>query len=189
MSTRFHRRRFLKDISVATLGGSAGLYGLEASRAQRHAAGAETGAYTAKRVFMAGFAHETNTFHPLPTTSFSIREPGPGSVPTLAAWKDTELTVVPGTSAYPTGGGTIDGRACRKAIDRIVQSLRAVMPIDAVFLRLHGAMFAEGVGPAETVLVEQVRAAVGRQVPIACTFDLHGNIPRVLGLPAISSSD
>jgi len=31
------------------------------------------------------------------------------------------------------------------------------------------------------VLVEQVRAAVGAQIPIACTFDLHGNIPARLG--------
>jgi microcystin degradation protein MlrC len=91
------------------------------------------------------------------------------------------LIAVPGISAYPVGGGTIDGEACRKAIDRIVQSLRAAQPVDAVFLRLHGAMYAEGVGPGETVLVEEVRAAVGPKVPIACTFDLHGNIPARLG--------
>jgi microcystin degradation protein MlrC len=130
---------------------------------------------------MAGFAHETNTFHPLPTKTFTIRESGRGSAPAIAAWENTGLTVVTGTIAYPDGGGTIDGQACRKAIDGIVQSLRAVMPVDAVLLRLHGAMFAEGIGPGETLLVEQVRAAVGRQVPIACTFDLHGNLPARLG--------
>jgi hypothetical protein len=51
------------------------------------------------------------------------------------------------------------------------------LPVDAVFLRLHGAMYAEGIGPAETVLVGEVRSLVGPKVPIACTFDLHGNIP------------
>jgi microcystin degradation protein MlrC len=182
MSNRFHRRRFLKDISVTMLAGSTGLFGLEASRAQQRAADTDTSAYAAKRVFVAGFSHETNTFHPLPTTAFSIREPSRDSLPAIAAWKDTGLTAVQGTSAHPDGGGTIDGQACHKAIDRIVQSLRAAMPVDAVLLRLHGAMFAEGIGPAETLLVEQVRAAVGRQVPIACTFDLHGNIPARLGL-------
>ena len=80
-------------------------------------------------------------------------------------------------SAYPSGGGTIEEKACRDAMDRVLDSLRAAMPVDAVFLRLHGAMYAEGIGPAETVLVGEVRSIVGPDVPIACTFDLHGNIP------------
>jgi microcystin degradation protein MlrC len=62
-------------------------------------------------------------------------------------------------------------------MNRVLDSLRAALPVDAVFLRLHGAMYAEGIGPAETVLVGEVRSLVGRAVPIACTFDLHGNIP------------
>lgn len=152
MSSPFDRRRFLKDFGGATLAASTGLGGVAVNPTRRRAAGAETSEHAAKRVFWAGFAHETNTFHPVPTTTFSFREPSPGSAPTIAAWKDTGLTVVQGTSAYPEGSGTIDGRACRQAIDRIVQSLRACMPVDAVLLRLHGAMFAEGVGPAETLL-------------------------------------
>ena len=56
-------------------------------------------------------------------------------------------------------------------------SLHTSLPVDGVFLRLHGAMYAEGIGPPESVLVEEVRSAVGPEVPIACTFDLHGNIP------------
>jgi microcystin degradation protein MlrC len=38
-------------------------------------------------------------------------------------------------------------------------------------------MYAEGIGPAESVLAGEVRRVVGPKVPIACTFDLHGNIP------------
>ena len=87
------------------------------------------------------------------------------------------MTILAGTSAHPNGGGTIDGRACREAMNRILQSLRDALPVDAVFLRLHGAMYAEGIGPAESVLVEEIRGVVGRKIPIACTFDLHGNIP------------
>src|SRR5262249_36224469 len=82
-----------------------------------------------------------------------------------------------GTSAYPAGGGTVARAACRAAMETVIASLRRAMPVDAVFLRLHGAMFAEGVGPAETELVRQAREVVGRKIPIACTFDLHGNIP------------
>lgn len=127
-----------------------------------------------RRVFVAGFSHETNTFHPVKTTSFRFVEAGHSPLP---VWKDADLTVVAGIFARPNGGGTIEQKPCREAMNRVLDSLRAAMPVDAVFLRLHGAMYAEGIGPAETVLVGEVRSIVGAQIPIACTFDLHGNIP------------
>jgi len=112
-----------------------------------------------KRIFFARFAHETNTFHPRRTTTFSVVDPKPGNEPiSLDAWRQSGLNVVGGISASPAGGGTVDGAACRAAMARVVQSLRVAMPVDAVFLSLHGAMFAEGVGPAETVLVEDEEA-------------------------------
>jgi microcystin degradation protein MlrC len=127
-----------------------------------------------RRVFVAGFSHETNTFHPVKTTSFGFAEVSRNPLP---VWKDADLTIVPGIHAYPNGGGTIEEKPCREAMNRVLDSLRVVLPVDAVFLRLHGAMYAEGIGPAETVLVGEVRSLVGPKIPIACTFDLHGNIP------------
>jgi microcystin degradation protein MlrC len=127
-----------------------------------------------KRIFVAGFSHETNTFHPVRTTSFYFPRT---RIRPLPGWKDAGLIVVPGISAHPSGGGTIEEKACRDAMDRILDSLRSTMPVDAVFLRLHGAMYAEGIGPAETVLLGEVRSLVGPKIPVACTFDLHGNIP------------
>ncbi len=127
-----------------------------------------------RRIFLAGFAHETNTFHPVATRSFSYSE---GGNLRLATWKERGLAVVPGVSAHPSGGGTITESACREAMERVLASLRAALPVDALFLRLHGAMYAQGVGPAETEFVRQAQAVVGPKVPIACTFDLHGNIP------------
>ncbi len=127
-----------------------------------------------RRVFVAGFSHETNTFHPVRTTSFGF---GEVSHTPPVVWGDPGLAVIGGIHARPSGGGTIEEKCCREAMDRILDSLRVAMPVDAVLLRLHGAMFAEGIGPAETVLVGAVRSIVGPKVPIACTFDLHGNIP------------
>ena len=127
-----------------------------------------------RRVFAAGFSHETNTFHPVRTTSFSFSQVG-HTPPVL--WDNAGLTLLPGVHARPDGGGTIEENCCREAMDRVLDSLRAAMPVDAVFLRLHGAMYAEGIGPAETVLVGELRSIVGPNVPIAGTFDLHGNIP------------
>jgi microcystin degradation protein MlrC len=143
--------------------------------------GAETAAPATKRVFLASVMHETNTFHPLRTTRFTFTAPKKGYVGSLTFGREMGIVAVPGVYAQPVGGGTIDGPACREAIGRMVQSLRDVMPVQGVLLHLHGAMYAEGIGSVETFLVEQVRAVVGRTVPIACSFDLHGNMPARLG--------
>lgn len=161
-----NRREFLQQATATMAVAGTGLV----SAAAAPAAG--------KRVFLAGFAHETNTFHPVATQGFNYSKAGDLR---LAAWNDSGLVVVPGVAAHPAGGGTIAETACREAMEKVVTSLRAALPVEAVFLRLHGAMYAEGVGPAETELVREVRGVVGPKVPIACTFDLHGNIPARLG--------
>jgi microcystin degradation protein MlrC len=167
-----NRREFLQD--VVAVAGAAAVGTVAPKRAQSDASGAAKPAKPPeRRVFVAAFWHETNTFHPVKTSQFRFPKT---SDEHLTVWKDTDLVIVPGVSANPVGGGTIEEKPCREAMDRVLNSLRVVLPVDAVFLRLHGAMYAEGIGPAETVLVGEVRSLVGPQVPIACTFDLHGNI-------------
>ena len=169
------RRRFLHHAAAMAAGaGSARLLIAQTGTSQKPEAPSATRA--AHRVFVASFSHETNTFHPVRTESYYYPKTDVRPF-NLAVWKDAGLELVPGVSAHPSGGGTVEGKACREALDRILGSLRASLPVDAVFLRLHGAMFAEGIGPAESVLVEEMRNVLGPKIPIACTFDLHGNIP------------
>lgn len=169
------RRAFLKDVALTTLVGGGAVWQVGVGLAAP--ADAEPPGTAEKRVFFAKFMHETNTFHPLPTTQYTFFETNPKPAAMLADWKQNGMTVAPGLGAEPDGGGTVSGDACRDAVARIVKSLRDAMPVDGVFLQLHGAMFAEGVGAGETLLVEEIRRAVGPRKPIACTFDLHGNIP------------
>ncbi len=162
MHQRITRRQFVPLAATAMTLGASGLTRALVASADR------------QRVFLAGFSHETNTFHPVPTHSYAFSSAGEFR---LDAWKGGGFVVLPGPWARPTGGGTIDERACREAMDKMLASLLAALPVNAVFLRLHGAMYAQGLGPAETELVGKVRGVVGPKVPIACTFDLHGNIP------------
>lgn len=48
-------------------------------------------------------------------------------------------------------------------------------PVDGVLLDLHGAMVVEGIDDGDGDLVESVRKAVGTDIPIVVTFDLHAN--------------
>jgi microcystin degradation protein MlrC len=165
---RIKRREFIKKsagVLITVLGGIQTLQG-------------NSGSHAKKRIFYSRFAHETNTFHPVPTASWNVS--GTGSLE-LSAWKNANLEIIPGLNATPDGGGLIAEGPCRDVMDRILSSLRNALPVDAVFLGLHGAMYAEGVGHAETELVGKVRELIGPGIPIACTFDLHGNIPARLG--------
>jgi len=153
------RRQFLGNATVAAVGAvrARSLLAVEAPR----------------RVFVASFTHETNTFHPVRSTSFNFSD----SDPYWPTWEKSEAVLLPAGTARPLDGGSVEKSACRDVMNRVLSSLRKALPIDAVFLRLHGAMYAEGIGPAESVLTGEVRSIVGPKIPIACTFDLHGNIP------------
>lgn len=78
-----------------------------------------------------------------------------------------------------TSGGA-GGMVTRDAFERIacsmVGDLSKAMPVDAVYLDLHGAMVTEDFEDGEGELLRRVRAAVGPEVPIAVSLDYHANV-------------
>lgn len=60
-------------------------------------------------------------------------------------------------------------------LDTMIVDLRSAMPVDGVYLALHGAMAVRGVPRPEAEIARRFREVVGPDVPIAGTFDLHGN--------------
>lgn len=60
-------------------------------------------------------------------------------------------------------------------VDDMIEDLRAAMPVDGVYLALHGAMAVRDVPRPEAEIARRFREVVGPDVPIAGTFDLHGN--------------
>lgn len=75
--------------------------------------------------------------------------------------------------AYPSGLINAADYAALK--QEFLDRLRAAGPIDGVLLDQHGAMVAEGVDDADGDFLQAVRRAVGPDVPVVATFDLHGN--------------
>ncbi len=57
----------------------------------------------------------------------------------------------------------------------ILEDLAEKMPVDGVYLALHGAMAVREVPRPEAEIARRVRELVGGPVPIVATFDLHGN--------------
>jgi microcystin degradation protein MlrC len=78
-----------------------------------------------------------------------------------------------------TSGGA-GGMVTRDAFERIAGSLVGLlsqaMPVDAVYLDLHGAMVTEDFEDGEGELLRRIRAAAGEEVPIVISLDYHANV-------------
>jgi microcystin degradation protein MlrC len=73
-------------------------------------------------------------------------------------------------------GGLVTADAYERIAGELVGHLSEALPVDAVYLDLHGAMVGEPFEDGEGELLRRVRAAVGPDVPIAISLDYHANV-------------
>ena len=147
------------------------------------------------RLFLAMLSHETNTFSNVPTdrAQFEARHLHYGGeiVETfrgtgtclggmIAAAERLGARLVPSVAAAASPAGRVTGDIYTHVKDRMLADLRAAGPVDGVLLDLHGAMVPEGLDDGEGDVIAAVRAAVGPDVPIAVTLDLHGNLTEAM---------
>jgi microcystin degradation protein MlrC len=154
------------------------------------------------RIAIAGFLHETNTFvHRLTgMDAFVTADAWPGLVQGAALLQAVagtniaiagfineaaahrhELLPLLWTSANPSG--PVTQQAYEDIWAMLARALKQAMPVDALFLDLHGAMVAEHIDDGEGELLERIRAIVGPGVPVVAALDFHANIsPRMVAL-------
>ena len=151
----------------------------------------------ATRIAVGGMQHETNTFAPTranldafvkgggwPTiqygaTLFDAVEganlPVAGAIETLRAARHQ---VVPLAWAAASPSAHVTREAFETIIDNLIERLRQAMPVDGVYLDLHGAMVCEHVDDGEGEILARVRKVVGPEVPVVASLDLHANVTR-----------
>ncbi len=146
------------------------------------------------KIAIAGFALEANSFSPV-----SIREDFEkscwyeGEIITKLARQTSNLPaevtgfytrmdeLAPWTAAptivigAPPGGPVVEA-VWNEFMQKLDQSLRAAMPVDAVFVANHGASSAEHLDDTEGDMMALIRAIVGPEVPVIATHDLHCNV-------------
>ncbi len=146
------------------------------------------------RVAVAHFSHETCTFCPGDDAGIEAwtrqREPYTGEelldrdggfiggfVHRSEEYGDLDLVGL--TSPAGVWGGSSRSWNTEEAfdhfVDRMLEDLREQMPVDGVYLSLHGAMAVRNVPRPEAEIARRFRKVVGEDVPIVGTFDLHGN--------------
>jgi microcystin degradation protein MlrC len=145
------------------------------------------------KVAIGSFHHETNTFAPAPgdLTAFTSKDSGGirqrppvqkilGLNMGFAGFAETALgygwNVVPLTFAAAPPSNVVTREAFETIAGMMLDDLRAAMPVDAVFLDLHGAMVSEDFLSGDEEILRRFRELVGPNCPLIVEFDFHANI-------------
>ncbi|MGI9333979.1 MAG: M81 family metallopeptidase [Gammaproteobacteria bacterium] len=146
------------------------------------------------RIAIGGFQHETNTFAPVkadlaafensaafprvPRGARVIEEMSGLNVPIGGFIQAARLQgheLHPSVWAMATPSAHVTDRAFEHIAGILLEEMGDVAALDGVYLCLHGAMVTESFPDGEGEILRRVRAAVGVDVPVVASLDLHSN--------------
>ncbi len=161
-----------------------------------------------KKIVIAGFQHETNTFGATKAHYHDFEEadawpglligdqviagtaginlPLAGFVEAAQRGGDMELVPLVWGSAEPSSYVTDD--AFERISTLILDGIREAGDIDGIYLDLHGAMVTESHEDGEGELLSRIRQLVGDDLPVAVSLDLHANVTEKMVAHASSLS-
>lgn len=88
-----------------------------------------------------------------------------------------DVQTIPLESVFAVPGGPIGAPAWAEIERSMLAKIEAALPLDGIYLALHGSMQVAGLREApEAVILRKVRALVGPKTKIAVSYDLHGNL-------------
>ena len=98
-----------------------------------------------------------------------------GAMDVTGPWEPVPLLF---TASHPWGPVRQD--FFDRVLEDIVARLRASGGVDAVYVANHGAMVATGSPDPDGDMLSRLRAAVGPEIPIVATLDLHANVSEAM---------
>ena len=151
------------------------------------------------RIAIGGMQHETNTFAPSradyaafeagggwPAVQYGepvfgavegANIPAAGAIRALRA-QGHSLVATAWAAASPSAHVTTD--AFERIVGGMISELKKQLPVDGVYLDLHGAMVTEAHDDGEGEILRRVREAIGPRIPISASLDLHTNFTRAM---------
>jgi len=145
-----------------------------------------------KKIIIAEFKHETNSFTPSITDEQAFRNRNylfgeeiigrfTGVKNEIGAFLDffsdrTDYCLIPTIAFNAQPGGIVSQAVFETAQKTIIEVIRRTEKVDGILLALHGAMVTEAHQDGEGELVEKLRREVKDKVPILTTLDLHTNL-------------
>jgi len=132
------------------------------------------------RVAIGGMAIESSTFSPHRSRAADFTVVRGSAL--LAKYDTLPSTVewIPLVHARALPGGAVERAFYDSIKTELLDGLRAALPLDGVYLDIHGAMTVVGMIDAEGDLASAIREVVGRDCLISASMDPHGNMSRRL---------
>lgn len=131
------------------------------------------------RIAVGGIHIECSTFNPVLTHESEFRTVKGDALleaPYFQFLRDYPATFLPTLHTRAIPGGPVARETYEHFKAEFLSRLQASLPIDGLYLAMHGAMYVEGLEDAEGDWITAARACVGDACPVAVSYDLHGNV-------------
>ena len=96
--------------------------------------------------------------------------------PFFSALKTYPYPFLPTLLATAVPGGPVERTTYEELKAEFLHRIRALLPLDGLYLPMHGAMYVEDTQDAEGDWISAAREVVGKDCLITASFDLHGNL-------------
>jgi len=163
------RRSFLQRATAATVAACFSRYGFAD----------DTSGKTQPRIAFGGIGIECSTYSRIRARmeDFTIlRGDDLSNSGRFAFLKKYPVPFIPTIVASAVPGGPVDRSTYEIIKADFLKQLHGLLPLDGLFLPMHGAMFVDGMQDSEGDWMEATRKVVGPDCLLSASYDLHGNV-------------
>ncbi|WP_163882874.1 M81 family metallopeptidase [Rhizobium laguerreae] len=131
------------------------------------------------RIAVGGIHTECSTYNPVLNEEKDFRVLRGAALleaPYFAFLRDYDAEFLPTIHARAIAGGPVSRATYEAFKSEFLERLKPLLPLDGLYLAMHGAMYVEGMEDAEGDWISAARALVGEDCTVSASYDLHGNV-------------
>ncbi|MBB2694196.1 UNVERIFIED_ORG: microcystin degradation protein MlrC [Rhizobium esperanzae] len=131
------------------------------------------------RIAVGGIHIECSTYNPVLNEERDfrvLRGEGLLESPYFAFLRDYDAEFLPTIHARAIAGGPVSRATYEAFKSEFLERLKPLLPLDGLYLAMHGAMYVDGMEDAEGDWIGAARALVGEDCTVSASYDLHGNV-------------
>ncbi|WFU06244.1 M81 family metallopeptidase (plasmid) [Rhizobium sp. CB3171] len=131
------------------------------------------------RIAVGGIHIECSTYNPVLNEEKDfrvVRGEELTAAPYFAFLKDYDAEFLPTIHARAIAGGPVARHSYEAFKAEFLERLKPLLPLDGLYLAMHGAMYVEGMEDAEGDWISAAREVVGDDCMLSASYDLHGNV-------------
>lgn len=131
------------------------------------------------RIAFGGIHIECSTYNPVLNEEKDFRVTRGEDLlttPYFAFLKDYDAEFLPTIHCRAIAGGPVARSTYEAFKAEFLDRLKPLLPLDGLYLAMHGAMYVEGMEDAEGDWITAARDLVGPDCTVSASYDLHGNV-------------